>query len=94
MTTEETEKKKKRTPLDYRVFEVQTEEGEDGKDRLVLVEADTPKASKPGSQALLRALRQAIQDGDDSYNGRTLVVAGLSDMITIKVESKRVVSFD
>lgn len=84
----------KRTPLDYKVFEVSKEEGSDGKDLLVLIEVAVPKPGKPGSSALIRALKSQIQGGDDSFNGKTLVVAGLTDLMTVKVESKRVVSFD
>lgn len=83
-----------RKPLDYRVFEVSKEEGSDGKDRLVLIEIDTPDAKKSGAQALLRALKTEIAAGDDSYNGKTLMVVGLSEEITVSVETKRVVSFD
>ena len=83
-----------RKPLDYRVFEVNKEEGEGGTERLVLVEVETPESKKSGAQALLRALRTKIADGDDSYNGKTLMVVGLSDEITVSVETKRVVSFE
>lgn len=95
VTTKAPSKRKvNRISLTYKVFEVQVEEGEDGEeDRLVLVEAATPKTEKPGSQAVLRALKAKIQEGDDSYNGKTLVVAGLGEEITVAVENKRVVKF-
>ena len=93
--TEAVEKRTvKRTPLKYKVFEVSKEEGSDGKDRLVLIEVDVDKPDKPGSSALGRGLKAQIKAGDDSFNGKTLVVAGLTDLMTVKVESKRVVSFD
>jgi len=83
-----------RSPLDYKVFEVSTEEGSDGKDLLILIEVDVVKPDKPGSSALLRALKAQIKGGDDSFNGKTLVVAGLTEVIKVTVESKRVVTFD
>jgi hypothetical protein len=84
----------KRNPLDYKVFEVSEEEGEDGAVRFVLIEVDVAKPDKPGSSALLASLKAQIKAGDDSFNGKTLVVAGLTSLLKVKVESKRVVSFD
>ena len=84
----------KRTPLAYKVFEVQEEEGPDDTILLVLTEVPMKKADKPGSSALLASLKAQIKAGDDSFNGKTLVVAGLTSILKVKVESKRVVSFD